>query len=368
MRRSVLHLLPALSVGGAEWMAAELAAASADEFSPLVAVLGSASSTPVESYLRQCNIPVVHLDKPRGPSALTALRVLGLVERLRPFVIHTHQYALKYALPAGRLLRTPIVHTLHNLAGVEVSKLDRFVHRWAFRGAVYPVAIARAVDESFREIYGSRPAAVIPNGIRTEAFSSTEREEWRRGLGVGPRELLVTCVGRLVPQKNHGLLLRAFAKVGPQAGARLLLVGDGPLRGELEAQADRLGVRGFVEFLGVRADVPRILAASDVFTLASDWEGNPLSVMEAMAAGLPVVATDVGGVAELVLDGETGLVVPAGDVVRFAEALGSLLEAHEMRGRLGVAGARIAREVFDVSTMSRRYAELYRSVGEKPAW
>jgi glycosyltransferase involved in cell wall biosynthesis len=142
----------------------------------------------------------------------------------------------------------------------------------------------------------------------------------------------------------------------------LVLVGDGELREQLEDQAKDLGLGSQVRFLGLRTDIPDVLGAMDVFVLSSDWEGNPLSVIEAMASGLPVVSTAVGGVPDLFEIGKEGLIVRPGDIQGLSNSMAYLLENREARLSMGMAAARRARENYDVSTMVQAYEELYEDV------
>jgi glycosyltransferase involved in cell wall biosynthesis len=185
------------------------------------------------------------------------------------------------------------------------------------------------------------------------------REEVRASLGIPADAPVFVMVGRFVQQKNHAATLAAFASPRLCALApHLLLAGDGVLRGELERQAAALRVAERVHFLGARKDVPRVLAAADVFVLSSSYEGHPLAVMEAMAAGKPVVATRVGCVPENVSDG-TGRLVAPGDDGALEAALYELASDRETTRSLGAAALRAARERFDASLMTRAYERLY---------
>jgi glycosyltransferase involved in cell wall biosynthesis len=171
---------------------------------------------------------------------------------------------------------------------------------------------------------------------------------------------LVGSVGRLHPQKDFATLLAAIAQVRKRIPTvRLLLVGDGELRDELESQSRSLGLSEIVTFAGSRTDVPEILAAVDVFTLSSLWEGMSNAALEAMAAGLPVVATAVGGTPEVVVDEVTGLLVPPHDPTSLAGALTTLLREPALRRRMGQAGRERVQEQFSVERMVCRTEALY---------
>jgi glycosyltransferase involved in cell wall biosynthesis len=206
---------------------------------------------------------------------------------------------------------------------------------------------------------------VITNGIPTCSYAhpKTRWNEWRAREGFREDDVLFVCVARLASQKNHALLIKAFAE-GPAADRRahLVLIGDGELRKQLEGQAKGLGLSGQAHFLGLRNDIPDALGAMDVFVLSSDFEGNPLSVMEAMASSLPIVSTAAGGVPDLFENGNQGLLVPPGDCQALSRSMTFLLRNHEARYAMGLAAARRAREKFDVSAMVQAYEEVYENL------
>jgi len=238
---------------------------------------------------------------------------------------------------------------------------------------VAAVAVGEQVRHSLRELYGAEPAATIPNGIDSNAFRRPgARQQWRQENGFTEGDFLIASVARLEPQKNPLGLIESFAQAfGAQAFGdaphwRLLLAGDGSLRETAREYSTRRGVGARVHFLGVRVDVAEMLAACDLFALSSNWEGSPLAVMEAMAAGLPVVATAVGSVPELVADGETGLLVTPGDERSFAVALASLACNPGRRHELAAAAVRHA-AAFSVDAMVASYAGLFeRLAGATP--
>jgi glycosyltransferase involved in cell wall biosynthesis len=187
-------------------------------------------------------------------------------------------------------------------------------------------------------------------------------------LGLEPSKPVAVALAYLRPVKGHSFLLEAFARViSALPSARLLIIGEGPLRASLQAQAEALGLQSAVRFLGHRSDAQRLLAAGDLLVNSSLSEGTPLSVMEAMALGLPVVATNVGGVPKLVLDGETGMLVPPAEVEALAAALLELMRNAEKRRALGEAGRRRALEQFSIETAAAKYQALYDKLLEKRA-
>jgi len=369
----VLQVIPAFTVGGAEWMAAHLAAhLPADQFRRGVVSLHGARGSPIEEYLAHHSVPVYYINKRRGFDPTTWLRLYRLLRTLQPAIVHTHQTVGRYVYPACWAARQKIiVHTVHSIAPGEIhSRFWRRFQGWAYRRGVLPVSIAQELTRTFVEEYGRAPAAEIPNAIPTELYmpDAARRAEWRSQHAVPQDALVYTCVAGLRPIKNHRLLLQAFAEaVQRLPDALLLLVGPpdrlNPSYAEsLKALAQELGLGQRVRFLGSRADVPDILRASDVFVLSSDYEGNPLSVLEAMAAGLPVVSTAVGGVPELVQDGATGLLVTAGDAHALAEAIVQMGRDPMRRAVMGDAARQTALQRFDVRVMSRAYAALYQQL------
>lgn len=354
----VLQLIPSLQVGGAERVVALLVEElQALGHEPSVVALGSPSGSWIEEDLRSRGVEPVFLGKAAGLDLRVVPRLAKALRSLRPDVVHTHLHVLKYLLPAQSAWRCPVVHTLHNLADREATKADQRLQQVAFRAHVEPVAIGDAVAASARVLYGVDVAAVIPNGIAIDGLRTDAgaRAELREELGLGSDAVVFVVVGRLNPQKNHAGLLEALTRC-PEG--HLLVVGEGELRAELEARVEALGLSSRVQFLGVRGDVPRLYAASDLLVLSSHYEGNPLVVMEAMAAGLPVVATAVGCVPELV-GPATGRLVVAGDPEALGRALAELASDGMLRQDLGVEGARVARVRFASSSMAREYARLY---------
>jgi glycosyltransferase involved in cell wall biosynthesis len=360
---SVLQVIPDLGVGGAERMLLNLATAlDQSRYRVHVVSFYDQAGTSVEAELGRACVPIACLGKRRGFDANMFGAMRRVVRTLRPDVIHTHRAVLQYALPAICESRAAVVHTVHNVAIQEVPLVGRFAHRLAFAAGVAPVAIGEMVAKSFTEVYRRAPAKIVANGIDTAAFHrpSTTKASWRAKEGIDPAAVVCVAVARFAAQKNLQLLLSAFQRVvAREPRALLCLAGDGPERESLRSRCAALRIADRVRFLGPRADVPELLASSDVFVLSSTWEGNPLSVMEAMAAGIPVVSTAVGGVPEIVRNGVTGRLVATEDSEALGNAIGELVRSRATRIAMGLAGRERADSAFDKRTMASGYAALY---------
>ena len=288
-------------------------------------------------------------------------QLTAAIMRGRYDVVHTHLLrADMYGALAARMARVRgLVATKHNLE----ARLEHPVWRWLHRRTAgmpdVTIGISNAVREWAVTTGGAPPAKtrVVLYGIDAAPFADLDRPGARAELGIEAATRVVLCPARLDPQKNHGMLLRAFERVYRELPDAMLLLAGGRQLGsevyerDLHALADLIDVGGAVRWLGVRSDMPRLLAACDVVALASDWEGFGLALLEAMAAGRPVVATAVGGVPEVVRDGESGILVAAGDTSAFAEALARLLRDETTRQRMGTAAARRAGGTFSLDRM-----------------
>jgi len=342
----ILEVTATLKPAGAEHMLVSLASSlDKERFEVAVVSLYDAYPNGLEPLLHQRRIPVWHLGKIAGPDLRTYTRLKRVVNTFRPDVIHTHCYVTRYTFC---FRAKAMVHTVHNLAPLEAGAVGRVINRFSFLKGVVPVAVGAAVAESVHQVYRVRPMS-IPNGIDTNRFRlASDRSSWRTQNGFEDEDILVVSVGRLTPQKNPKALVDAIAKI-PKA--KLLLVGQGELQNEL-ANHPR------VHLLGVRHDIPEILSSCDIFALASIWEGFPLAIIEAMAAGIPVVATSVGCVPELVLHEKTGLLVGPENQGELVSALRLLANEPLLRREMGKE-ARARAELFSLRAMVSAYERLF---------
>lgn len=360
----VVQIVPMLGPGGAERVAVDIARGlNRQRFEVAFISIWRRVGCELENLLDNCDVCVEYLGKGLGFDGRIYPRLHRALRDYRPDVVHSHLHVLRYALPSLMLLKPPLMlHTVHNLAEREVEPRAQRIQRYALSHRVIPVAVSREVALSLERLYGISPCRVIANGIPTSHYACPRitRSEWRVREGFTDDQVLFVCVARLAPQKNHAVLLKAFAEgPGGDPKAHLVLVGDGPLRDRLQGQAESIGLARRIHFLGVRTDIPDVLGAMDVFVLSSDWEGNPLSVMEAMASGLPIVSTAAGGVPDLFANGREGFLVPRGDAQALSGSMLFLLRDQETRQSMGAGAARHAKENFDVSRMVQQYEQLY---------
>jgi glycosyltransferase involved in cell wall biosynthesis len=302
-------------------------------------------------------------EMPHGKTGV--LRIPGFaraLRRLRPDIFHVHltwPLGAKNALLSAIASRVPaVVVTVQLYMDVPVTLGMRVQQRIIGRSVdrILPVSRHNAIRLEGQLGWPRSKMEVIHNAVDVAAFDRTPDPALRQVIG-GPEDRpIVLVVARLDQQKGHRHLLAAAREI-PEAV--FALAGEGPLRSALEAMACDMGVRDRIRFLGERSDVPDLLAACDIFVLPSLYEGLPISVLEAMAARRPVVATAIGGTDEAVVHGETGLLVPPADPTSLAAAIRRVLADDELRARLGKAGRARVAERFSVESMVRRVIDVY---------
>lgn len=367
-RLHVLQVVHAMGIGGTERVVRDLARHfENDQFRTSVACLDALGAFGEE--LRAAGMPTHVLGRRPGVDVRVAIRLARVCRAGGVDIIHAHQYTPYFYAAAACLLvpRVKVVFTEHGRFEPDVRSVRRVVWNRLLRGVTAGVT---AVSEFTRErlVACERiPRArieVIYNGVDVDgADAAPPREASRAVLGLPPHGKVVLSVGRLDRVKDFGTLIRAMAKVVIDVPDAILLIagdGDATYRHELVEISDALGIASRVRFLGSRRDVSTLLAACDVFALTSITEATSMTILEAMSAGRPVVATSVGGNPELVVPRSTGTLVPAGDSGATAEALAELLTDPDRAGRLGLAGRRRVTERFTRTAAFAAYEQIYR--------
>jgi glycosyltransferase involved in cell wall biosynthesis len=350
-RARVLYLSHTFMVGGAEEMVLNLVRHLPDRFEPCVSCINQAG--PIGEEIRKTGVPfrVLGLDPGiRRPSDLIGIQ--RHLRELQPDIVHTFLLtASLYGRLAAILARVPII------VGTEVNIYEQkqprhaLAERLLMRGTDRVIVSAESVRDFYIRQVHADPARVdvIYNAVDWSQLETTmSPHELRASAGVPNDAPLAGIIARLTEQKAHRYLFDAMASTDGLASMHLLVVGDGNLRDDLRARVERLGLSSRVHFLGARRDLGNLLAAIDLFVMPSLWEGLPLSMVLAMGAGLPVVATRVAGIPEVVQDGATGMLVPPADVDAIGSALATLVSDSSLRRRLGEAAAAFVRPRFGV--------------------
>lgn len=315
----------------------------------------------------------------RDLKAFLSLRTL--FKRIRPDVVHTHSSKPGVVgRIAAKISGTPVVmHTVHGFAfpaarGV-FDKFLYYVMEWLGSRFCDGVVVLKDDDKfiSVNDLRVSEKSVyLIPNGVDVEKYhprSRDDRRELRRKLlGVGDDVVVVGMVGRLWRQKNPECLLKAFASLVDKAAnqrVHLFFIGDGELRKELEVLIESFNLSDKITLLGWRTDVPDLLAALDIFVLPSRWEGLSLALLEASSCGLPVVATDIPGNRDAVIEGVDGMLFPMEDATALAERLSLLVASAELRDRLGNAGREKILKSYRLDSRVKKMADLYSCLAER---
>lgn len=359
-RPRVLHIVDSLEIGGLERLVHDLAI-TRGAASTSVACLCALG--PFGEVLRNRGIPV-ELIGTQGGYIPTVWRMRKHLRRIKPDLIHCHNlFSFLNGCTASRLAgNIPLVMTKHG-ASVPGNGLGSRMNRVLIRRADV-VAVSRQARHIMRVWTGNRQVHYIANGISTDAYDHLPtRTEARTQLDLPQSSFVIGIVARVTPSKGHQLLIEVFARMRTKiANAMLLIVGDGIGLSEVKAQVGRLGLNSPVRLMGERQDVPTILAAMDVFCLPSETEGMPMTILEAMAAGLPVVASNVGGIPELVEEGRTGFMVGPGAADELEAALVTLANDPERAREMGRLGRDRLWNEFSVKSTLSAYEELYREV------
>lgn len=348
-------VIPVFVTGGAENMATQLAVhlrkAGADV--EMISMYPR-QDHPFEEKLSAAGVPVHYMDKQGHASVGAMLRLWKTLNRIRPDVVHTHIYAGFYTIPWVMTHRAVQLHTIHTHPAEEFPNvLRRFMYLCSKTGKLHYATISRQNQALCCACYHC-PETVFPyvnNPVELERFCHHRRED---GL------VRFISVGRLVPAKNQSLALRALPRVLESVpGARLVLLGDGPERDALTREAEELGIAGKVTFAGIQTKPEDFLCDTDVYLLTSHVEGLPLSVLEGMAAGLPVLGTDVGGMSDIVQG--NGVLIPDGDLDALVREMIRFARDPALRERFGQISKELVK-AYSADACAEGYLAIYRKI------
>lgn len=361
-RIRVVYLAHAFMVGGAEEMVLNLVRYLPERFEPAVVCIHEAG--PIGEEIRQTGAPLSVLGlNPGLQRPFDVLRLRDFLHESAPTIVHTFLLTGSlYGRFAAMMANVPIV------IGTEVNIYQNKrpwhakAEKWLMRRSDAVVASAESVRDFYLKQVSGDPSKVdvIYNAVDWQQLQTTMTpQELRHSVGVPLDVPVAGIIARLTEQKAHRVLFEALAHNPALANLHLIVVGDGDLREELRGRVESLGIRRRVHFLGARRDLGNILAAIDVFVMPSFWEGLPLSLVLAMGAGLPVVATRVAGIPEVVEDGVSGFLVAPGDVTALGNALARVINDEGLRARVGEAARAFVRPRFGVDGYIASVTALY---------
>lgn len=362
----ILHVVESLDIGGLEHVVVALAAAQRKRGHE-VRVVCLWRRGALADRAEAAGVPVQCCEKRSGIDVQALRTMRSAMRAFRPQVLHTHNpMAHYYAVAASLGLGIgTVLNTRHGMGSGDLAARREKLFRLALLATDHAVSVCDAARQRFvaHGVMTAAKAVVVRNGIDLGRFTPRSREAGaalREALGLPGHAVVFGTVGRLNEAKQQHRLLRALRSlVDGGANVALVIAGDGELRAALEAETDRLGLRPQVRLLGARNDVPDLLAGMDVFVLPSRTEGYSLALVEASAAGLPIIATAVGGNAEIVQDGSTGMIVPPGDDDALVRAMGELAGDAARREQLGAQARAWALREGSLDAMCDGYERLY---------
>ncbi len=363
----ILHIISKLHVGGVEnQLLTVLGKYDRNTLSPLVCTLADKGA--IGRDIEAMGIEVFSLNKLKHRFDWTIVRdIKNLIGENDIKIVRTHQYhANLYGRLAAKKTKVPcVVASVHNVYTRDRKIHRRVINRYLVRYTDKVVAVSEEVKKHIIKYDGlsEEKVKVIHNGVDVKRFSDANGKRIRSELRISPEVPIVGTIGRLTYQKGQRYLIDALATLKykfPQL--ILLIVGDGPLRNELEDYADSLGTGKNVRFLGTRRDIPDLLSAMDIFVLPSLWEGLVNALLEAMAAGNAVIATDIPPIREIIDTDNIGILVPTENSSSIVASIDLLLHNRLLEKDYGKSAKERARSIFNIDTTVNKYTELFEDI------
>lgn len=350
----IIQVMPEFGLAGAEIMAENLAYGLRSRGHEVLMISFYNMHTAITERLEENGIRIEYLGKKKGFDSSIVPKMRKIMKAFQPDILQTHRYVLPYAFLSSVGMKVKRVHTVHNIAEKEVPRKQLPLQKILFKNfGVIPVAITPITKKSIEEYYGlnDNKVPLIYNGIDLTKCIPKENTQI-----TGTAKVL--HVGRFAPQKNHIMMVEAFADVVKKyPTCELDLVGDGDLVESVKQKVNELGIEKNVRFVGLLDMVYKKMNESDVFILPSNYEGMPITLIEAMATALPIVATSVGGVPDMIEDEKSGLLV-AVSKDKIAEAIIRLIDDEALRKKIS-QGAMLKTREFSLENMTQAYITLY---------
>lgn len=352
----IVQVITSLNLGGAQTLLENLSYGLQQAGQQVTVISLENNHSATARRIESQGIKVIYLDKhPHFDSSIVG-KLADVLKMLHPDIIHAHNIKKAYVYLAARKAGIKrIVYTVHNMAWQEQNRIGGIFSYFMFHaGCMVPVGISPKVSDSIKKRYHLAGIPTIYNGTDLSRFQA------RTDYSLHNPPCIIN-IARLDGQKNHRRLIEAFVGIVPfYPDAHLVLVGDGELQGELEKQVEQAGLAGRVLFEGLQEDIPGYLRNADIFCLSSDYEGMPMTLIEAMASGIPIVSTNVGGVPDMLMN-EKSAILTGLEAEELTTAIIRLLEEASLRKKLGYNAAAAVKK-FSHLYMAQRYLSLYKKM------
>ncbi len=367
----IVNIIPSFNVGGGELLAVRLCAEILRQhpsFDVYLVSLYDPIPTVVYDEAIRSGVTIITLKKRLGFDFFLFLRILNLFHKVKPDVIHTHLAGFRYSIFPALFSKCSVkIHTVHNIADRECSGVVRILQKIAFHFLGWmPVSLSEQIQASVQDVYDVN-TPIVMNGIRTSDFSGiNDKKEFKKTLHIPVDTPVIISIGRLCDQKNQILLLNAFLDLFKKIECTLLLVGEDAMGGHYRERLNDIimkfpeHVRDKIFFLGPRKDISDLLSISNVFVLSSDWEGVPLTLLEAMSAKVPVVCTSVGGIPDVIEHKKEGLLVPKSDKCKLADAILMILHNQAFASSIAEKAFSKVQSNYSIECTAIDYLKLYR--------
>ena len=352
----IFQIIPGFEFGGAEKMCETLTYELVKKNNEVVVISLYSKITPISTNIENKGIKVYYLNKHLGVDFKIFRKIIELIKKEKPDVIHSHLNTCDYVFLAAFLsnYKGKLIHTIHNVASKDAVGITKIINKFYFsHNLVTPVALSLEIQKSVVEYYKLKKEEVpyVYNGV--DLSRCIIKQDYDFG-----EEIIITHIGRFASQKNHIGLINAFKQLNTiYPNTILYLIGDGELRQEIENKVKEYGLLKNVKFLGNQSNVYPILYSSDIFILPSNYEGIPMTIIEAMGTGLPIIATKVGGVPDMIVNEKEGILVDNNEQ-SIVNACVDLINNKEKREYLGL-NALLKSHLFSAEHMADEYCKIY---------
>lgn len=358
MKKNIFLIIPTLGVGGGEKLVIDLAKnINKNKFKVNILVLFPKFNTIYEKNIEKSkDVNLIYLNKKKGIDVRVMFKIVRLFKEYKPDVVHTHLNVMAYILPATILNKVRLrFHTVHSIAQEEAKGISRLVMKLAYKFFNFtPIAICETVKKTIQETYKiSEDIPCIYNGIDIDIF------KYSNDIKKNNESINLINIGTLYHVKNHELLIEAFYEVQKNyPNITLEIVGDGELRSILERKIKKYKLKEKIILKGYLENVSKELKKSDIYVMSSNYEGLPLSILEAMACGLPIIATNVGGIPEVVTNNKNGILVDVGNKKQLIDALRKIIYDYNLRSIMGKFSLEMSKK-YNIQNMTSEYEKLY---------